>query len=383
MTGANTLSRILNIAWKELLHARKDRVLLPFLVIGFLFELAFVAWATSQPIDDLNMTVVDLDNSQQSSALITALDDTGTLTLRRETSDVEAAVARMDRVSTLIQPDANTILTLVIPADYGQTLLDGGQPDVRLILNGAESVSATEARRVAEEIIFQEGMRVRFNMSPADYADDLPQVTVKYNEDLDRSWYTLPGEAALIFYMVTMVLAALGISREREHGTYEQLRVMPFRAHEVILGKALSPMLVGYVLFLAVLALMTVVFGVPLRGSLPLLLLLAVLYLLAEMGKGVLLSLVARTQLQAVLLVFVLVMLDLIFSGYAVAVETMPEIVQQIANFIPIRHWLIILRGVMLKGADITVLWPNVLALIALAIVIISFTAWQYRRSVN
>ena len=128
---------------------------------------------------------------------------------------------------------------------------------------------------------------------------------------------------------------------------------------------------------------MTLVFGVPLRGSLALLMVLAAVYLVAEMGKGVLVSLIARTQLQAILLVFVLLMLDLIFSGYAVAVDTMPQIVQKIANFIPIRHWLVILRGVMLKGNGFDVVLPHVLALIAIGIVIISFTAWQYRRNIN
>ncbi|MCB9459702.1 MAG: ABC transporter permease [Anaerolineaceae bacterium] len=379
----STINRTLDIAWKELLHMRKDRVLLPFLVIGFLLELTFVAWATSQPIDNLNMAVVDLDQSEQSAALVAALDATDTLTLRHEVADEATAIEAMDQVNTVLTPHANTILTLVIPAGFGDTLTSGGQPDVRIILNGAESVSAREARRVAEQTILEQGMRVRFNMEPADYEDQLPQVTVKYNEDLERSWYTLPGEAALIFYMVTMALAALAISREREWGTYEQLRVMPFRSVEVILGKALSPMLVGYVLFLSVLALMTLVFGVPLRGSLPLLLIVAVLYLLAEMGKGVLLSMMARTQLQAVLLVFVLVMVDLIFSGYAVAVETLPQLVQTIANFIPIRHWLVILRGVMLKNAGLDVLWPHIVALIAIGAVIIIFTAWQYRRNAS
>lgn len=378
-----TISRTLDIAWKELLHMRKDRVLLPFIIIGFLFELAFVAWATSQPIDNLNMAVVDLDQSQQSADLVAALDATDTLTLRHEVADVPTAIQDMDQVNTLITPHANTILTLVIPAGFGETLSNGGQPDVQLILNGAESIAAREARRVAEQTIMEQGMRVRFNMEPADYADQLPQVTVKYNENLKQTWYTLPGEAALIFYMVTMILAALAISREREQGTYEQLRVMPFRSYEVILGKALSPMLVGYVLFLCVLGLMTIVFGVPLRGSLPLLMILAVVYLMAEMGKGVLLSMIARTQLQAVLLVFVLVMLDLIFSGYAVAVDTMPKLVQDIANFIPIRHWLVILRGVMVKGVGFDVLLPHVVALIAIGCVIITFTAWQYRRNVS
>ena len=113
-----------------------------------------------------------------------------------------------------------------------------------------------------------------------------------------------------------------------------------------------------------------------------LLLSLAVVYLLSEMGKGVLASMISKTQLQAFLLVFTVAMVDMIFSGYAVSVETMPPIMQTIANFIPIRHWLIIVRGIMLKDVGLDVLWPNVLALIALGSVIIGVTATQYRRHV-
>ncbi|MCA9886621.1 MAG: hypothetical protein KC708_26805, partial [Anaerolineae bacterium] len=114
--------RTLAIAWKELLHMRKDRVMLPFLVVGFLAELTFVAWATSQPIDNLNLTVVDLDQSDQSVALIEALAATDTLTLRRELGSEAEAQAAMDQINTLLAPHANTVLALVIPAGFGADL---------------------------------------------------------------------------------------------------------------------------------------------------------------------------------------------------------------------------------------------------------------------
>jgi ABC-2 type transport system permease protein len=155
---------------------------------------------------------------------------------------------------------------------------------------------------------------------------------------------------------------------------------MPFRPIEVILGKALTPMMVGYALFLSMLFLTTIVFGVPLRGSLPLLLGLAIIYLVCEMTKGVLLSMMARTQMQAIMLVFMVAMVDMIFSGYAVAVENMPPILRTLAEVIPIHHFLVILRGIMLKDVGLSVIWPHVLALVAIGSVIMVFTARQYRR---
>ncbi len=205
-------------------------------------------------------------------------------------------------------------------------------------------------------------------------------LTLKYNEDLERGWYTLPAESGFIFYLFTVVLAALAITRERERGTYEQLLVMPYHSVEVVVGKALAPMIVGFGLFLAMIGLTVFAFGVPFRGSLILLLVLAVIYLMAEIGKGILMSMLSRTQLQAVLLVFVIAMVDMIFSGYAVAVETMPPAVRTLSNFVSIRHWLIIVRGIMLKDVGLDVLWPHVLAIILIGSVIMGITATQYRR---
>jgi ABC-2 type transport system permease protein len=289
---------------------------------------------------------------------------------------------RTEKNNTIINADSATA-GIIIPADYGEKIAAGERPSLQLLLNGAQSVSSLEAKRAANEVIFQEGMRQAYGLEPADYQDQLPQITVKYNEDLERGWYTLPAEMGFMFYIMTVAIAALAISREREKGTYEQLRVMPFRSIEVIIGKALTPMLVGYALFLSMLFLTVVVFGVPFRGSLPLLLVLAVVYLLAEIGKGILASLISRTQLQAFLLVFVIAMVDMVFSGYAVAVETMPETMQTLANFVSIRHWLIIVRGIMLKDVGLEILWPNILAMMAIGSVILGITATQYRRQLS
>jgi ABC-2 type transport system permease protein len=378
------LRRIFIVAWKEFLHLRKDTVLVPFLLIGALAELTLIAWATGQPIDNINMTVVDADQTEQSAGLIEQLSATDTLSRKHDVENAEAVYDLMD--------DNKTTVGVVVPEGYGESMsmtgylaaaASGDIPIVKLILNGTDALSAWTAEVKAEEIILEEAVRQAFGMEPADYADELPQVNVMYNEDLKRSYYTLPAEMAMMFYMMTVIMAAIAIARERERGTFEQLLVMPYRSWEVIIGKTLTPMIIGYVLFVTMLGLTTVVFGVPLRGSLPLLLVLAVIYLTAEVGKGILLSLAARTQLQAVLMVIGIAMLDMVFSGYAVAVETMPVFLQKVANLFAIRHWLVILRGIMLKEVGLEVLLPHVVAIVIIGAVIIAFTATQYRRALT
>ncbi|MEP7288210.1 MAG: ABC transporter permease [Chloroflexota bacterium] len=367
--------RILNIAWKEFLHLRKDRVLVPFFILGALLELTVVAWATSQPIRNVPMAVVDQDHSHQSAALIARLDTSDTLSKAQITNSVADVNTLMDH--------NQAILGVVIPPNYGSMLVAHHPPTVSLLLNGADSTSAYAAQNAAQQIILEQGMRDALHQEPKDYANELPQVTVKYNETLDRSAYTLPSEMGLMFYVMTVVLAALAITRERERGTYEQLLVMPYRSWEVILGKIIAPMTIGYCLFMTMLALSVFIFHVPFRGSLLLLLGLAIIYLIAEVGKGILLSLVARTQLQAVLLVFGVAMVDMLFSGYAVAVESMPPFLQTVSNIFSIRHWLIILRDIMLKGVGLDVFAGHVLAIIAIGTVIIGLTTLVYRRSLT
>lgn len=369
------LRRILTIAWKEFLHLRKDRILVPFVIIGAIAELSIIAWATGQPIEHIDMTIVDQDHSAESVALVQILGDSVVFDHNRDATSA-------DEVEQLMAKN-ETYVGVVIPSGYGAALKTNEHPQVQLILNGADALTAFTAENTAQQLITEQGLHDAFGLQPADYEKDLPEVTVRYNQDLDRAYYTLPAEMSFMFYMMTLILAAFAISRERERGTYEQLQVMPYRSSEVVIGKLIVPMVIGYGLFLLMLALTTLVFHVPFRGSLLLLLVLAIIYLIAEIGKGILLSTVAGTQLQAVMLVVGVAMVDMIFSGYAVAVETMSPFMQTVSNIFAIRHWLTIVRGIMLKGVGLDVVWPSLVAIIVIGSVILSVTFWAYRRSLR
>jgi drug efflux transport system permease protein len=196
---------------------------------------------------------------------------------------------------------------------------------------------------------------------------------------LSEALYTTPAELGLMLEFIVLLFAALAFSRERELGTLEQLLVMPFSSLEIIIGKSIPVMMVGYTAFVVMLSMIHFAFGVPVQGSLPLLLVLALGYLLVELGKGMVISVISRTQHQAFLLVLLVGMVDFMFTGYAAPVEGMPKILQYAANLIPAHHWLSILRGILLKGAGLAVLWPHVLALFILGVVIITFS-WRFVR---
>jgi ABC-2 type transport system permease protein len=395
------VGRILNIAWKDMLHLWHNRALLLMVILGAASELLLVGWATGAEVDDLKTVVIDHDQTQISQGLIEELGATSTLTLNEGAVDDftkhDNRSAALDAIFTggnfIFNPD--NVLLVEIPDGFGAQLAAGEHPEVSLTLNGANSVGSTTARRAAEDVLYTYGAIVQtqntmeqagLNPPTADQIvarleNNQPDVTVRYNEKLDRAAYTTPSEAAFVLYIIAIMVAAFMLAREREYGTFEQLLVMPQRPIEIIIGKAIPALLVGYANFILVLVEMNVVFDIPVRGSLLLLLVLAVGYLFVELGRGFLVAMISRTQNQALLIVMLIAFVDITFAGYAVPVESMPQIMQTLSNLFPIRHWMIILRGILQKDVGLDVLWPQLVWLAALGLIINSITLWFFRRS--
>ncbi len=369
------LVRIWALAKKEFLHLRHDWWLPAFMLIGGSMELLLVGWATSRPITNLPLRVLDHDRSPASRRLIMALENTGTFELDGFASNMASLRDSLDR--------GEINAAVIIPPDYAKQLASSiGRPTVAVILNGAESIPASEALRAVEGVVTHLGQRValqRLRREPERFAGFDPSLRVWFNESLSKALYTTPAELGLMLEFTVLLFAALAFSRERELGTLEQLLVMPFSSAELIIGKAIPALVVGFTDFWIMLAMVHAVFDVPLRGSLLLLFVLAFLYVLVELSKGLVLSVISRTQHQAFLLVMLVGMADFMFTGYAVPVEGMPRALQFLANFVPAHHWLTILRGILLKSAGLDVLWSHVLALLLLGAVVMTFS-WRFVR---
>lgn len=373
------ITRIGSLSIKELIHLRRDWWLPAFMLIGGMLELLLVGWATSRPITNLPFMVVDQDMSVHSRRAITALENTGTFepaTMAPSLQTVEEAMNRGEMNAAVI-----------IPPDFSeQTTSPGGRPTLAVILNGSESVSATAALRAIEGVARALGEEItvrRIGLDPRAIAGFDPSLRVWFNENLSEAFYTVPAELGLMLEFVVLLFAALTFSRERELGTLEQLLVMPFSSLEIIIGKALPVLLIGFISFNMMLTMVYFAFSIPVRGSLLLLELLALGYLLVEMSKGLVISIVSRTQHQAFLLVMMVGMIDFMFTGYAAPLESMPQILQLLANIIPAHHWLDILRGILLKGSGLGVLWPSILALALLGLVIVTFSLRYVRRALD
>jgi len=371
--------RIWSLAVKEFIHLRNDWWLPAFMLIGGASELLLVGWATSRPITNLPFMVLDHDRSAASRALIVSVENTGTFQQAQYVDEMATIEDSLQR--------GNINAAIVIPPDYSDKLNSPtGTPTVMVILNGAESTPAIASLRAVQGVAQTLGQRVtiqRLNLNPDQFAGFDPSLRVWFNEALSEALYTTPAELGLMLEFTVLLFAALAFSRERELGTLEQLLVMPFSSLEIIIGKSIPVIIVGFTDFLLMLSLVHFVFDVPIRGSLALLLILAFGYLLVELGKGLVISVISRTQHQAFLLILLIGMMDFMFTGYAAPVEGMPQALQWLANFIPAHHWLTILRGILLKGAGLDVLYPNLLILAGLGLVIGTFSLLFVRRALD
>lgn len=376
------IARIFNLVWKELTHFVRDRVLTPMIVFGPVLELTLIGIATSGDIDHLPTAILNRDTGERGAVLVQMLEADPTF-------DLDYEIAGEQEARELLT-DAKITAAFIIPPDFSRALSDplaARDTQVRLLLDGADTFAAEAARFAAEKVVDNMAARVSLgwmaDSGVALTALEEPTIRVMYNEELQKSFYELPAEMGIMLYFVAAVVASLGIARERERGTWEQLLVTPMRPLEIVIGKALPAIPVAYGVFLMMLAISLVGFGLPMRGSWLLLLSVVFLYILVELSVGTLMSAVSRTQIQAVLLVLVVMMTEFIFSGYIFAVDTMPKAVQFIANFVPMNHGLNMVRSILLRGVGLGVIWPNILMLIGLGTGIVALATLVLRRKLD
>ncbi|MFB0536748.1 MAG: ABC transporter permease [Anaerolineae bacterium] len=363
------LGRIRTLVIKELIQLRRNTLLWFMAVFGALLETALVAYSGSVPIEHLPLAVLDQDRSWASRALVVALENT-------ETFDANYYLTDMDEVRRLIDRGKATA-AIVIPPGFAEQLDDSltPPPQVQVIVDGSDSTAAGTAVGAAEGAVASFSQEVSLQTATFDEEEMLPIVTsmrVWFNEEMKKSNYTTPSEAGFIVGAIAAMIAAAAVAREREMGTLEQLMVTPLRPIEMLIGKSAAAILVGYIEFVLVVLMIHFVFEVPMRGSWTLLWVLSFFYMFVELSWGLLISAFAHNQLQAMLLGFCVVMVMMTFSGYAYPVDTMPRAMQLVSNIFPIRHWLVVFRSIMLKGAGITDFWPRLLAIAALGVLMMS-----------
>lgn len=369
-------SRILNLASKEIIQLVRDRLMLAFIILGPALELVLLAHSTGQGVTNLPVVVADQDHSQISRQIVSAIDNTDELA-------IVAYVDSPDGIDVWLERNRAT-LAVILPANLEADLAaHKDSTQVELIADGSNSITGGYALNAASGAI--NTFIARKAMATLTGGKPIIELhtQIRYNPTLNVRQSAITAQLGFIIYQVTLMVAALGLARERELGTLEQLLVTPLQRMELIVGKATPALIVAGMDFILMWVITVWGFGVPMRGSFILLLGLSSLFIAAEIGWGLVISALSHTQQQAVLMVFVLAMTDVSFSGYLVPVERMPSALRTLAQLFPLEHYLIIIRQVMLKGASLPALLNEVLALIALGIGSAAVAAISLRRRLD
>ena len=372
--------RIWNLVWKEAIQFWRYKLFLVFILTFPVWNLISVASSVSRGITHIPTAVYDQDHSQASRRLV------ATLRHSRYFDPDYYASSRAELEQSL---ERGTVkVGLFIPRNFG-TDVEGWGATVQVLLDGTETTTALLAQAYLEGMGYEYVQRTLGEESAGgpvvvgEMEQVEPRSRVWFNEDLRRETFHLPAEMAGPVCLLAVLLPAVAIVRERETGTLEQLFVTPLRPIELIVGKSLLALMITYLAFLGMLALNVLHFQVPLRGSLSLLMILTGYYIFIEMGWGLLISVVARTQGQGLLGAFFVVILEIILAGQILPVEYMPRAVQMVSYLMPNRHYTAIVRDIMLRGSSLTDLWPQVVALGVLGVVLYSIAAVRLRKRLD
>jgi ABC-2 type transport system permease protein len=371
------MTRFLAVAWKELVQMRRDRPTLGIMMGLPVMQLLLFGYAINTDVRNMPTVVYDQDKSQESRDLVRRLESTGYYDLLGEVRDYDEVERAMRSTTARV--------AVVIPPDFSEQIASGGSTSLQLVVDGSDPQTVATATNTAASLSAQRSMevvvgRLSTNALGVGVTPIQLETLTWYNPELRTAVYIVPGLVGVILTLTMIMLTAMAIARERERGTLEQLIVSPIRRTELIAGKILPYVLVGYVQMSAILLVGHLVFDVPVTGSLGLLYALASVFIAANLSLGLVFSTLAKTQQQAMQMSFFFIMPNILLSGFMFPFEAMPLPAQWISQALPLTHFMRIVRGVTLKGALFPDLWPELLWLIGLFAALFIFAAARFTK---
>lgn len=366
--------RIQRMIVKEFSQVFRDRRMVIMIVAAPIIQLVMFGYVVTTDVTNVRTALYDLDKSQSSREFARRLVASGYFEIVSAPETPEEIRDLLDRgeVSCAIQ----------INRGFEKEILKGLPAPVQIIADGTDSNTAMITVNYAARIAAEFGLSAAG--SGLSERERLPGVDVRtrtwYNPDLKSRNYNLPGVIASIVMIIGLMLTSMAVVRERETGTIEQLMVTPIRPFELILGKTIPFAAIGFFDMMLVTVFGTLWFNIPIKGALPLLFLCTGIYLLSVLGIGLFISTISRTQQQAMMAAMLFYMPALLLSGFVFPIDNMPVVFQYITYLNPLRYFLVIIRGILLKGIGFSLLWPQMAALLMLGAAILSLSTARFRK---
>jgi ABC-2 type transport system permease protein len=367
---------------KEFLQIRRDVRMIPVIFVAPVVQITLFGFAVNTDVTNVPTVLVDLDRTAASRDLVSQFVESGYFDL----VGTEERAAGVDR--WLATGEAQ--LGLVVARGFGAALASGREARLQAIVDGSDAASANVALGYTGALARGYGARIQVSRLRAAAAGGAPrpprppEPRVFYNPDLRSRWFYVPAVLAMILMVMTLLLSAMGVVREKEIGTMEQLIVTPIRPWQLLVGKLTPFAIIGFAQTFLVTAVAVFGFGVPLRGSFALLLGLTMLFLLSTLGLGLFISTLVHNQQQSMMAAAFGVMVPMIMlSGLIFPIENMPPAIQTVTFAIPLRYYAEIIRGIFLRGSGIDILWPQAMALAAMGALILTVASLRFRKRLD
>lgn len=376
-----SFNRLLTIIKKEFIQVKRDPISLRLPFVMPIFMMLLFGYAVNTEVDKIPTAVFDQSMTRESREYIDKFAASNYF-------EIIEYISSEKEMSDLI--DSGKVKACIsIPSDYAKKMKSSSEAQTQLIIDGTDPTTARTALNSGILIsqVYSLDLKSNAVKKLGMSSGSMPGVTLNtrvwYNPNLKSSRFTIPGLVGLILQNITLMLTAFALVREKERGTIEQLIVTPVRSLELILGKLVPYVIIGYAGFLFALALCIFWFGVNVAGSLGLLLLLGFLFVYCSLSMGMLISTFAKNQMQAMMVMVLVLLPSILLSGFMFPREAMPWLVSLIGYVIPLTYFLDIVRGIMLKGVGIGFLWNDVIALSAFTLVILSLAVVRFKKSLD
>jgi ABC-2 type transport system permease protein len=361
--------------WKEFVQMRRDRLTLGLMLGIPSMQLILFGFAIRTEVRHLPTVVLDESQTSESRALVRVMENTRNF-------DVVGAVHSRGELRAAIE-SGRASAAVVIPPDYTRQVKRGRTATAQVIVDAADPMSSAAALSGASLAAQVRGLELRSRPGQAFVPPLDVRVRPWYNPALRSEAYIVPGLVGILLSMTLILITSMAITRERERGTLEQLIVTPIGKTSMMLGKIVPFVLVGYIQMTTVLVLGRVLFDVPIRGSLVALYAITFAFMVASLGLGLFVSTVARTQAQAMQLSFMLLMPNILLSGFMFPREAMPAGIRWVSYLLPLTYYLRVLRGVLLKGVEVRHLLPDAGVLVAMAVVIVTLSVRRFSKTID
>jgi ABC-2 type transport system permease protein len=374
------LERLKCMLVKEIIQALRDPRMRFILFVIPAFQTIIFGYAVNTDVRHVKTAIYDLDNTPESRELTARFARSGYF-------DITGYLDRDDSAREVIdRGDVKAVLRM--NRGMGALLRAGSQASLQIILDGTDSNTAgivlNYAARIARrynDLLLERAMG-KLGVQPVALGGVELESRAWFNENLESSNYYVPAVIANIVLIITMLLSSMAVVREKEIGTMEQIIATPIGRTEFILGKTIPFVIIGFIDVAMITAVAYFWFQVPLRGSLLLLFGATALFLMSSLGFGLFISTISHTQQQAMMSAFFFVFPTMLLSGFAFPIENMPQTVQWLTFINPLRYYLIIIRGVFLKGIGADILWPELLGLFLIGAAILSFAVQRFQKTV-